>query len=827
MRIPFFSLFGLLPILLPLAIGAQPSIRADKAYEDTVRVLILSNDSAKGDCNLTSGVGIKTRNFVLTSLTGIPNVKYLESQATTWADVKAAWPGKLPHVIVHVNAGWSTFSGNNLNQIMNTAADSAVGVVSIGDDAAAFAEKTFGFKNVNNQPQPMGDATQYRDSTTSLWIDLDGQADTVGGGGIIRNTTDSLHVQRLFFNPEEPYSGADSTKRYRCQEDADQYTVDPSYADKVTFMGFQRAFDGKDTVGGARTLQTIVSFQDDVRRGVALSYQPQFLANQQAAHQIDYDAILYASFAHFYRDPSLRFTDATGRALAPGETWSPSKGKLYLSFTDDYVRADLAKEIRLSIANGTGAADAEVIAVAAPVKASGGKGVWRAEITLVEKPAVASDGIAEVTLPVTITATVASHDENGLPDGGTATAVLKMSIVVVPPPPPPVDTILAAWMKDVDGNGAADQACFVFTHPLTALPASIGPVYWNDVSPKLANAKAPRLSFLAGSGQTVVMADFAGAEFPAGLTSVPPGAHPQATFPSDAVFGGQKPLLADSVGPVPLSAGIALGNFGVSAVRIPDTLTVTVSEPLRAGFPSLIRFGKLKDDRCQDAASVAYPVLLGSVSVSAGGLTYTLVLDPQAANPVSGDCAYLGPVLDVPGNAPSPVGVRITGPQVPQAIRGASGYPAVSGGGSSNPEVIYPGIQWIPPVGYVPGSPFQETNLPAPGQPASGRDATAQIPLTEGTTLLKVVSAGKYLARVSIFDNLGVFVKSFGQSFGYKGELENASRLEPLGYKSFLVWDGRDKGGHLAGQGVYIWIIDFTLADGSTHSKTVRTGLLR
>ncbi len=825
MHIPSVSLFGCFSLLLPLAIGAQPTIRTDKAYEDTVRILILSNDSAKGNCNLTSGVGIKTRNFVLKSLTGIPNVKYLESQAATWADVKAAWPGKLPHVIVHVNAGWSSASGNNINQILNTAADSAIGVVSIGDDAAAFAEKTFGFKNVNNQPLPMGDATQYRDSTTSLWMDLDGRADTVGGGGIIRHTTDSLHVQRLFFNPEEPNFGADPTKRYRCQEDADQYTVDPTYADKVTFMGFQRAFDGKDTVGGARTLQTIVSFQDNVRRGVALSYQPQFLANEQAAHQIDYDAIIYASFAHFYRDPSLRFTDATGRALAPGETWSPSQGKLYLTFTDDYVRADLGEEIRLAIANGTGAADAEAIAVAAPVKATGGKGVWRAEITLVEKPAIASDGIAEVTLPAVITATVASHDENGLPDGGTATAVLKMNIVAVPPTP--VDTILAAWMKDSDGNGAADQAGFVFTHPLTALPSSIGPVYWNDVSPKLANPKAPRLSFLAGSGQTVVMADFAGAEFPVGLTSVPPGGHPQATFPADAVFGGQIPLLADSVGPVPLSAAIALGSITSLAVRLPDTLTVTISEALRPNPASLIRFGKLKDDRCQDAQSAANPVLLGTPTASANGLTYSLVLDPQAANPVSGDCAYLGTVLDLPGNGPSPLGVRIGGPQVPQAIRAASGYPAVSGGGTSNLEVTSGNLLWIPPVGYVPGTPFQETIMPAPGQPASGRDATRQIPLSDGTTLLKVVSAGKYTARVFIFDNLGLFVKTFSQSFGYKGELENAARLEPLGYKSFLVWDGRDMSGNLAGQGVYIWRVDFTLDDGTTHSRTVRTGLLR
>ncbi len=111
----FSLLLGLAACVLPSAVSAQATIRIDKAYEDTVRILIISNDSAKGNCNLTSGVGIKTRDFVLKSLTGVPNVKYRESKTTQWSDVAAAWPGKLPHVIVHVNAGWLTESGNYID----------------------------------------------------------------------------------------------------------------------------------------------------------------------------------------------------------------------------------------------------------------------------------------------------------------------------------------------------------------------------------------------------------------------------------------------------------------------------------------------------------------------------------------------------------------------------------------------------------------------------------------------------------------------------------------------------------------------------------------
>jgi hypothetical protein len=825
----------LVPCLLPWALSAQPTIRVDKAYEDTVRILILSNDSARGNCNLTSGVGIKTRDFVLKSLTGVPNVKYRESKTTQWSDVQGMWPGKLPHVIVHVNAGWTTESGNYADGILNAAADSGIGVVSIGDDAAALAEKTFGMLSVDNSPQPMGDATQYRDSTTSLWLDLDGKADTVGGGGIVRNTTDSLRLNRIFFYPVEPNSGADPAKSYRCQEDADKYSIDPAYTNNVTFMGFQRAFDGKDTIAGPRELQTITAFQNKLRRGVALSYQPQFLANPQAAHQIDYDAIMYSSGANLYRNPSLSFTDSLGRDLGPGDVWSPAKGRLYLNFQDDFVRADLSKQITLTIANGSGAAgDVEAVTVGAPVRILGGKGRWRVEIALAEKPAASANGIVEVTLPSVITATAPSHGETGLADGGTVTAVLYLNSAIIPPRPPDIDTILSAWMLDLNGNGAADQARFRFTRPLNALPATISPIYWNEAGPKF-TTKPPVLSFLAGSGQSIVVADFTGAEFPAGLTSIPAGARPSATFPSDTVFGGQSPQLADSMGAIPLSAVIALGASPAAAasgngvVRIPDTLRVTLSEPLRPGYPSLLRFGKWTDGKCFDRGQSLPVAALGAAQASADAMTFVLVLDPLAAGPVSGDCAYLegnGSVLDLPGNATAALGARITGPKPPMDIRSTAGYPPVSGGGSANPDAVA-GLRWIPPVGFMPGGRFREAELPAPGQPAVGADPNGAEPLAPGTVLVKVVSAGKYLAQASLFDNLGNFVTSFGQSFGYKGELDNAARLEPQGYRSYLVWDGRDAKGRLAGQGVVIWKIDFILDDGARTTKTVRTGLLR
>ncbi len=92
---------------------------------------------------------------------------FRESKSTQWADVQALWPGKLPHAVVHIN------------DILNTAAASGIGV-----------------------------------------------AGTIGGGGMIRLTTDSLKIRRLYFLPMQPNSSADPAGKYRCQADADKYNVE-------------------------------------------------------------------------------------------------------------------------------------------------------------------------------------------------------------------------------------------------------------------------------------------------------------------------------------------------------------------------------------------------------------------------------------------------------------------------------------------------------------------------------------------------------------------------------------------------------------------------
>lgn len=307
-------------LLCALLFSSRPAsaiapIRVDKIYEDSVRVVILWNETGTkfGDGVV---VGPQTRDFVLKALSldtsrSSGNVFVSPTPTTTWAMIKARWPGRLPHVIVHINAGWKSRSGNYLRAVLDSAVNNRIGIVSIGDDAADYGARTFGLDttSVENVPQPMGDAKWV----DSLWVGLNrSRDDKLKDGeiypyvnGIISNAIDSLGAgASLFFKP----SCNNNSETCRNQNDADKYNT--LYPQWLTFLGYMRGIDNKQFVGGVDELNVIVAIQDTlrassgagggalVRRGVMLSYQPQYLLNKQASEQIVYDAIMYASLTH-------------------------------------------------------------------------------------------------------------------------------------------------------------------------------------------------------------------------------------------------------------------------------------------------------------------------------------------------------------------------------------------------------------------------------------------------------------------------------------------------------------------------------------------------
>jgi hypothetical protein len=101
--------------------------------------------------------------------------------------------------------------------------------------------------------------------------------------------------------------------------------------------------------------------------------------------------------------------------------------------------------------------------------------------------------------------------------------------------------------------------------------------------------------------------------------------------------------------------------------------------------------------------------------------------------------------------------------------------------------------------------------------------------MPSGISTVQVITSAAYLAHITIFDNLGNYVRTMTQSFGHNGELRNGSRTVEGGQVSFLVWDMKDSHGSMVGQGVYVWKVNFTFEDTNRKSEVrfTRTGVLR
>lgn len=222
----FFSLRSLLAFciicLYAQTICAQATVRVDKRYEDSLRIVILWNNPV-GNCSWMDSVGAQTRRFVTKSISDkndLANVVgYIDSArhvkilpittnsaaSATWTQIRSLWGGDtLPHVIVHVNAGWySGYSENNIQTIYDSATTKYIGIVEVGDDAVMMAQNVFGLTNSSNFPIPINDGTSYTSTTDTMLIGLYPNRDTLVYSttypylnGIVRNTTRILGNSR-------------------------------------------------------------------------------------------------------------------------------------------------------------------------------------------------------------------------------------------------------------------------------------------------------------------------------------------------------------------------------------------------------------------------------------------------------------------------------------------------------------------------------------------------------------------------------------------------------------------------------------------------------
>ncbi|MDB5049835.1 MAG: VWFA-related protein [Fibrobacteres bacterium] len=427
--------------------------------------------------------------------------------------------------------------------------------------------------------------------------------------------------------------------------------------------------------------------------------------------------------------------------------------------------------------------------------------------------------------------------------------------------PPPINPVKVAYIKDTDGDGAGDKVFFVFTRPLAALPSSIDSIYWNQVGAAFLNKGKPVLSFLIASGNTVVIADLTANPYPVGLTSIPDpvAAPPIGILPPGGVFLSQHPLIKDSIGPILVSANIRpFDNSKVapgSDLNV-DTLVFTTSEPIRTenSWNAVLLWSKPVNGKCTDYDHALQVVPKGQPGQNATSTTFTLLVPTGTTGtytPQSTDCVYLnvnGVYTDLNHNVPPIYGIPLTGPPPPKQIELFRGYPPVVGISASQPGFLvvnndprkgdnndystkdpaggsYTTV-WIPPYGFVPGATFKPI-IPDIKTLPVGNESQIPIPLPPGISTVQVVSTGKYIVDISIFDNNANFVRHLRQSFGFNGELNNGRRIANHGLVSYLVWDLKDEHGQKAGQGVFIWKAVFRFDNNKEDVEYTKTGVVR
>ncbi len=415
-----------------------------------------------------------------------------------------------------------------------------------------------------------------------------------------------------------------------------------------------------------------------------------------------------------------------------------------------------------------------------------------------------------------------------------------------------------AYVKDVNGDGRVDKAFFAFDRKLARLPNGLEEVYWNDeAANKMRKAGAGQLSF-ANTDSTLIVADFSAEQFATGLTGWGRGNKPTARFPSDELFGGQKPILHDSVGTIILSAlkkpsDLTAYEFSDTEKRFnPDTLVVELSEKMRTStqWRDLLRFSR----GCGDFSTSIPLVTYGEPSLEADGVTWTVIVDntPGSQSPVLGDCIFLtvdGRYTDEHGNVPPVLGVKLGGQNPKQVVRQFRAFPPVAGLDPSSPQFILTMnelrtdkkgefttrrgesewiVEWMPPHGFQDVESFRPFMPKRPDESSHQEmEYAGPVRMPSNISAVQIITTGKYVAYVSIFDHLGHYVTDFSQSFGYHGEMRNPNRSADKGMVSYLVWNMKDKKGQRAGNGAYVWKVLFLLEDEKQEVQFIRTGLVR
>jgi len=430
--------------------------------------------------------------------------------------------------------------------------------------------------------------------------------------------------------------------------------------------------------------------------------------------------------------------------------------------------------------------------------------------------------------------------------------------------------VTMAWIIDGNGDGRGDSVFIQFAKEAPSLPDSVTWITWPGQSGEIRNAHSGSggvpLGYLAGNKNTVVI-DLAGDPFAFGETRALTLDPPTLILPDNLLFGKQKPVILDKIGPVlvkavkiPSQPYLLETPDGLKLREFPPALEVTYSEsmgPTNQGgltpWDSLFQFipGGVETGNDVAIAIQGTPELLSPDSLN---WKVYLVVDGKIPMVMAEDYVFIhrrAPYTDPWGNIPSSwkiklegsdtrkigvfyrivqpiIGIKVVPDGINIPILDPKGLPVYSTTGKFlryETKFKVTNVTWIPPVGMT-----------VDGRIDSRLQSSCSLPTGENAvtfpenclSALTIFSEGAYTATVQIHDHLGIHVHSSVQKFGYCGELQNKARIQSPGlYTSHLIWNQRESDGKLVGSGVYNWNVVLKSSNGRIINIIKRQGIAR
>ena len=375
---------------------------------------------------------------------------------------------------------------------------------------------------------------------------------------------------------------------------------------------------------------------------------------------------------------------------------------------------------------------------------------------------------------------------------------------------PAAKKLLSAIMKDGDRSGYGDTVLLHFSGNVLYLPESLNELFWNRVDDDFSiTTDKSMFSYYAGSNKSIdsstIVVDLSSIQNEVRGTDIPVGETPYAQLPEDHFFGAQSAPLEDKVSPllqsvlkIP-SAILESDDFSGRANDI-DTMIFIFSEPVEfestGNLPSLWMKQFRQSPNCDENH---YPITVNSVQPF-DTLGYEFKAALQGDVTEVGGCIVVNEFEElIKDSLENPIAIHKT----------------VVNGLDRNVQTR---VSIINVLAGVDEPRDRATWIPA------GKDAPVE--LTEGISILSIISKEKYTATIHIFSAIGQYVTTINNQFGYAGEFEHGNRATKSGFINHIPWNLRDINGRKVGSGVYIWKVNIQFESGKRESFILKSGVI-